>query len=245
MLKRLLYKLSSFRSLLNIKVREKTFENDLKYLFFDNHSDTLLIIFSAFTGNTRRYNYVRGLSNCNYDKLYILDPWGYQGSYNMYENGRTYPEEITNKLITKIVNRRGYKKILTAGSSKGGTCAIYFGLNFHADEIYAGACQYNLGSYLHRPDHEEIFKGMMGKDASDKECEILNKKMPNCLESHIGCSSRVHVFYSKLELTYERQIVDLIAKLKECNIPFCEIEASFETHEDVGKPFLAYLKNNL
>ena len=107
MLKRLLYKLSSFRSLLNIKVREKTFENDLKYLFFDNHSDTLLIIFSAFTGNTRRYNYVRGLSNCNYDKLYILDPWGYQGSYNMYENGRTYPEEITNKLITKIVNRGG------------------------------------------------------------------------------------------------------------------------------------------
>lgn len=244
MLNRIAKRLSSKRSALAIKIREKTFEKQLKYLYFKNHSDTLLIIFSAFTGNSRRYNYVKGLSDCICDRLYILDTWGYKGSYNMYENGEAYPEEITNRLITKMLNR-GYKKIVTAGSSKGGTCAIYFGLNFHADEIKAGACQYYLGSYLHRPDHEKIFKGMMGKNASERECKILNNKMPDCLEKHTGCSSKVHVFYSKKELTYERQIVDLMAKLKECNIPFYDVESDFENHEDVGRPFLAYLKQNI
>ena len=139
----------------------------------------------------------------------------------------------------------GYKRIVTAGSSKGGTCAIYYGLNHHADEIFSGACQYNLGSYLHRPDHEDIFKAMMGQDASEKECKLLNDIMPKCLENHSNCHSKVHVFYSKKELTYERQIIDLLAKLKECNIPFYEIESDFENHEDVGKPFLAYMLQNI
>lgn len=238
-------KISSIKSLISIKLKEKIFENKLPYLFFDNHSDELMIVFSAFSGSKRRYNYVKGLSDCRCDRLYILDPWGYTGSYNMYENGNTYPEDITNKLIYSVINRRKYKKLITVGSSKGGTCAIYFGLNFKADEIFSGACQYNIGSYLHRPDHEDIFRGMMGRNASELECKILNDKMPKCLESHSGCSSRVHVFYSKKELTYERQIVDLLSKLKECDIPFCDVEAYFETHEEVGKPFLAYLIQNL
>lgn len=227
-----------------IKLREKKFEHKLNYLFYNNHSDTLVIIFSAFTGNKRRYNYIRGLSKYNYDKLYILDPWGYTGSYNMYENGNTFPEQITNRLIEKYI-KKGYKRIITVGSSKGGTCAIYFGLNFNVSEIYSGACQYNLGTYLHRPDHEMIFKGMMGANASERECKILNDKMPNCLEQHSNCSTKVHVFYSKKELTYERQIIDLLAKLKSCNIPFCDIESDFVEHDEVGAPFLKYLKQNL
>lgn len=111
MLKRIAKKLSSIRFTLSIKKREKTFEKQLKYLYFNNHSDTLLIIFSAFTGNSRRYNYVKGLSDCICDRLYILDTWGYKGSYNMYENGQAYPEEITNRLITKILNGGGIKDL--------------------------------------------------------------------------------------------------------------------------------------
>lgn len=118
MLKRVLKALSSGRSFVQIKMREKTFEKQLKYLFFNNHSDTLLIVFSAFTGDRRRYNYVRGLSDCKYDRLYILDPWGYQGSYNLYENGEPYPEAITKKLISKIINWGGIKELLLQGLQK-------------------------------------------------------------------------------------------------------------------------------
>lgn len=110
MLNKISRKLSTLRSLLYIKLREKKFENRLPYLFFNNHSDELLIVFSAFTGNKRRYNYVKGLSDCKYDRLYILDPWGYTGSYNLYDNGSNYPEDVTNRLITKILSWGGVQK---------------------------------------------------------------------------------------------------------------------------------------
>lgn len=236
---------SSLYTRIDIKIREKKFNNQLNYLFYSQKSDTLLIIFSAFTGEKRRYNYVRGLAKCQADRLYILDPWGYKGSYNMYENGFDYPEKITDALISEIMKKGNYKRVITAGSSKGGTCAIYFGLKHGVNEIFSGACQYNLGSYLHRKDHESIFLGMMGENAGDKEAEILNKKIPHCLEKSQGTSTIIHVLYSKKELTYQRQIVDLLAKLKECRYKYIEIEEQFIRHDDVGYSFLNYLLNNI
>lgn len=226
---------------MSIKIKCRKFEKQLPYLYYKNGSQTLVIIFSAFTGEKRKFNYVKGLRNTNIDRLYILDPWGYKGSYNLYENGFDSPDLITCKLINKVLRGGGYKRVFMAGSSKGGTCAIYFGLKFRAAKIIAGACQYNLGTYLHRPDHEKIFISMMGKNAGEDEAYKLNQVLPSCLEAHKGCNSEVHILYSKLELTYQRQIVDLLCKLKECNIKTIEIERPFEKHEDVGKYFLPYL----
>lgn len=108
MLENTFRKISKIGTFLQIKFHERTFENKLKYLFFNNHSDILLIVFSAFdSDDRRRYNYVKGLSACHCDKLYILDPWGYKGSYNMYENGQNYPEDTTNRLIDKYLTGGG------------------------------------------------------------------------------------------------------------------------------------------
>lgn len=228
---------------IRIKLKERKYCNKLNYLFYNNHSDKLIIIFSAFSGNKRRYNYVKGLRSLKIDKLYILDPFGYKGSYNMYENGSNYPELLTAGLIKDIIATHNYKKIYTAGSSKGGTCAIYFGLPIKATAIFAGACQFNLGTYLHRTDHEEIFQAMMGKTAGDKEAAILNRALPKVMEKAYSTKTVIHVLYSKKELTYERQVVDLLAKANECHIPVVDVEESFAHHEDVGAVFLSYLKN--
>ena len=234
--------ISRIINLLKIKLKEQKFQQRLPFLFFNNHSDSLLIIFSAFSGNKRRYNYVKGLRNLNIDKLYILDPFGCKGSYNMYENGSDYPERMTRELIDSVLSNHQYKAVYTAGSSKGGTCAIYFGLIIKADAIFAGASQFNLGSYVHRPDHEDIFLGMMGKDAGEEEALLLNKVMPTIMEKEKGTKSVLHILYSKNELTYERQIVDLLAQARKCDISVVEIEESFQDHDDVGKYFLPYVK---
>ena len=84
---------------------------------------------------------------------------------------------------------------------------------------------------------------MMGKDASQREVELLNKKMYDTLTSYNGNKTVVHVFYSKKELTYERQIIDLLRDLKENNIPFVDVESDFEKHEDVAGPFVEYVKD--
>lgn len=229
-------------SLLKIKLRQKNYLG-LPYLYEKRGSDSLLIVFAAFTGNKRRFNYVRSFKDVRCDKLFLLDPWGHLGSYNLYENGQDYPCKITQNLINEIViGSRCYKHVYTAGTSKGGTEAIYFGLPIKADAIFTGACQYNLGTYLWRKEFRPIFYGMMGKDAGEKEVELLNDAIRGKLRGNAGCKTVVHVFYSKKEKTYERQIIDLMHDLEYYQIPFKDIESDFERHEDVAYPFIDYVK---
>ncbi len=206
-----------------------------------------MIIFNAFGGEKPRYNYVRGLQDLKQvDYLYILDDFGYKGSYLLYENGDDTVRKTTEELISLYIREGGYKRVITAGSSKGGTCAIYYGLTFNANHIFSGACQYNIGSFLHRPDHEPIFKAMMGKDSGQPQADLLNSVMPNKLEKHMNSySGTIHLLYSKKDRTYERQLIDLIKKLKICQYSFVEIEEFFENHDDVGKPFLNYMRKFL
>lgn len=114
-------KLNSLKTVLLIKLKEKCFYGVLPYLFYKNNSRRLVIVFSAFSGKARRYNYVKGLRQIDADRLYILDPFGVKGSYNLYENGLTKPREYTLKLINSIISSGNYSEIYTVGSSKGGT----------------------------------------------------------------------------------------------------------------------------
>lgn len=240
-LKALYTKAQKAVSLLKIKIRQKNYQG-LPYLYEKNGSDSLLIVFAAFTGNKRRFNYVRSFKGLRCDKLFLLDPWGHLGSYNLYENGEDYPCNTTQRLVNKIVSGVGYKHVYAAGTSKGGTEAIYFGLLIKADAIFTGACQYNLGTYLWREEFRPIFYGMMGKEAGEKEVELLNDAIRGKLRENAGCKTVVHVFYSKKEKTYERQIIDLLHDLEQYQIPFRDAESDFEKHEDVAYPFVDYVK---
>lgn len=235
-------KVKKLMTIVKIKLHQKSFDG-LPYLWQRNGSDKLLIVFSAFTGDKRRFNYVTSFKDLKCDKLFVLDPWGCKGSYNLYENGENYPEQITRRLLTKIVNGGGYKYLYAAGTSKGGTEAIYFGLPLDVDVVFTGACQYSLGTYLGRAEFRNIFEGMMGKEAGQCEVEHLNKKIYDSLRNYNGDKTTVHVFYSKKELTYERQIIDLLRDLKDNNIPFEDIESDFEKHEDVAGPFVKYVND--
>ena len=77
-IKSLLYKIY-------ISLHERKWQNRLNYLFFNNKADSLLIIFSGFDAKGPRYNYLKTMSIDGYDRLYILDSFGYTGSYNLYE----------------------------------------------------------------------------------------------------------------------------------------------------------------
>lgn len=88
-----------------IRKYERTFENKLKYLFVrknGKNANKLLIIFSAFTGETPRYNYLYSFKDLDISQLYILDNFGYKGSYYLYEHGSDYPEKLTVSLIETI-----------------------------------------------------------------------------------------------------------------------------------------------
>lgn len=222
---------------------EKKYNHRLKYIYQNNGSDTLIVVFSGFAKRIPKYNYMRTLKESKVDKLFILDDFGHRGSYHWFVDGKDTPLKLTNGLIKHITEQKKYNKLMMAGSSKGGTCAIYFGLEHHADEVFAGACQYHVGTYISTPNHRDVLEGMMGKDADQADIDKLDAILPTQLHNHAGASTIIHLCYSKEEHTYPEHIVDLIEDLKKNNIPFVERIDSYTSHGENGIYFSAYLKS--
>ncbi len=74
----------------------------LRYIHEQNGSDELIIMFSGFGSSVRKYNYMKTLNDSKIDKLFILDVWGYRGSYYWYEKGKDEPKRLVSKLIESI-----------------------------------------------------------------------------------------------------------------------------------------------
>lgn len=227
------------------KLMERKHEGRLKYLFQKKpRTKTLAIVFSGFSEKPV-YNYVKTLRNLDADRLFLLDDFAYRGSYYMYANGSNQPEQLVRSLINKTIGGGKYNHIITLGSSKGGTCAIFFGLEIGANDIYAGACQYHIGSYVDSPEHQRVFKSMMGDDAGIAEREMLDAIMPICLERHKDSMSKIHLFYSTVEHTYKEHTLDLIDALDRNKISHIDTTATFATHAEVGMHFPSWLKSQL
>lgn len=227
-------------NILCIKLVEKQ-KYGVKYLFYKGKkTNELIVIFSGFpTTNIRTYNYIKCMKSSGLDRLYILDIWGYRGSYYLYEKGDKYPEEHTSDLINDFL-KRGYDKVYMAGSYKGGTCAIYFGLKHGVDEIISGACQYSLGTYL--KNYPDIFESMMGVPPNDKYVKELDDILPDALEQHKGGKVNIKLLYSTKEITYETETVDLVKKLRECKYNTDEMVFDFPEHDMIGPVFAEYLE---
>lgn len=131
------------------------------------------------------------------------------------------------------------------GSSKGGTCAIYYGLKTGATDIYAAACQYHIGEYLNTDIHQRIFKEMMGSGAGEKEQAVLDSEMPNLLREKKGCTSNIHLLYSKDEHTYDEHIKDMIIDMNKHGIKHIDTIKSFSDHAEVGRFFSPWIQEEL
>lgn len=247
---RYLRKFKTFFNVIKYRILESRYKG-VSYLFLPKNSTTLLISFSALPANNIRvYNNVNGFSNLNVDRLYIKDSWGYRGSYYYYERGEQKPFLKCCALIEKILSERHYSRIITAGTSKGGSCAIIFGLKYQASDIFAGACQYHIGDFLSVPCHKQILDSMIGKNM-DRESFIneLNSILPQSIIKYKKTQSTVHLIYSKKDKTYQDHLVDLIAELKRNGINTLEYECDYVEHNDVGYHFIPivneWFKNNI
>lgn len=227
---------------------ESSYEGQ-KYLYIPNkNSKDLVVVFSGFTGEKPKYNYVMTLNKIPINKLFILDNYGYKGCYYLMSEGSRHTEHCTSHIIEMIRNSNSIKKVITAGSSKGGSAALYFGLKHNADIIISAACQYYIGTYLVREKHRKILDAMLcapnspnyNLEASVKE---LDETIYHALDNYNN--NIINLFYSDVELTYERQIKPLVEELRRRKIPFEETIEHFQKHEDVGIYFAEYLKRKI
>lgn len=95
-----------------------------------------------------------------------------------------------------------------------------------------------MGHYVaHYPD---IFKGMTGHEVNVADIESIDLIFKNCIKDSASTKTQIHLIYSKLEPTYERDEKYLIEDLKRYNYKCIEIEKSFKEHNDVGEYFPPY-----
>lgn len=154
-------------------------------------------------------------------------------------------EDITN-LVEKIRKKYHIGSIVTIGSSKGVTSALFYGLLINAEYIVAGAPQYYIGDYLSGDKHRPILQKIMGDTSTDSITELntlLYKQIKKSTNSDV---KRIYLLYSPSEHAYSEHVQYLIEDLKNNGFEVSEdCGYSYENHSDVAKFFPQYLHSVL
>ena len=227
--------------------RQKKYKN-VTYVFEKKASKTLLIIFSAFSANGKgaRYNYVSSTRRIHASRLYLLDNHGYReaGSYYLGGCDNWYLPEQICELVHKLKEKHGYEQIITLGSSKGGTAAVFYACMLHANAAIAGAPQYYIGKYLNKDHHLPILHGItQSNDASS--INRLDQLVRNQLimHQHDENKPKIYLHYSPKESTFQNQIADMLADLRRFHFEVEEDCGSLYTsHSEVGQFFIPYFQ---
>lgn len=227
MLKRIESMLNKLKLKLLLCTRREYGSNKIKYIY-ERHrnSDVLIVVFSGFSsqGEPARFNYIRTLLPLKVNKLFILDDFGYQNRGSYYLTGRSFENNLQDEICALIKSFSGEQShLVTAGSSKGGSAALIYGLKCKADAIIAGAPQYYIGTYLSSEDHIEILKGICG-DSSQSSIDKLDQVLHEQIEITDSSKTQIYIHCSPLEHTYADHVQDLLA---------CMIQKGFYVEKDL------------
>lgn len=225
-------------------------KNKIKYLFYPNSgSDKLIIVFSSLTrkGVPARYNYIRTLRNIRVNKLFILDNLGPEGRgcYCLGKNNDYSIESDTKALIDKIKEKNNIIHTIYAGSSKGGYCALIFGLMDNDTHIVAGACQYLLGNYFLALPDIRLDTWVFGDNYSDEAVSELNDRLRKKIENAKKSRNVIHVHISDCEHTYEEHVKYLLNDLQKYGYTYDTDIKHYKDHGDIIKYFPEYLVNKV
>lgn len=248
--KRVLKKMISYTT---SKIRqlffEKTYEegeNPIKYMFYKKtDSDLLIIVFSSLTreGVPARYNYVRTLKGYKVNKLFILDDLGpnHRGCYCLGKDKNYSVEKDTLDLINHIKKTYHIKNTIYCGSSKGGYCAINFGIRDLKSNIIVGACQYRLGFYFTELNHIRLDTWVLGEQYTQEDILNLDNRLRNLLKEYSNNKSRLFIHCSDQEHTWSEHIEYLLEDLNNFKYQYSLDTKHYKNHDEIVDYFPNYL----
>ncbi len=224
--------------------------NSIKYMFYRNRkSSDLIIVFSSMTrkGIPARYNYVRTLENIKANKLFILDDNGPEkrGCYCLGKNRDFTVENNVLALIKSIKAENNIERTVYCGSSKGGWCALNFGLEDTNADIVVGANQYLLGNYFLALPDIRLEKWVFGDNWNEKDIEWLNNKIRAKLVDNKMKNNNIHVHISNKEHTYDEHVKFMLDDLELLQYKYDIEILGYENHGDIVKYFPEYLKKEI
>lgn len=246
-------KLSKAYTLWQLKRYEKVFKTEkcnLKHLFIPNKkSDKLLVVFSGFgnNGEPAKYNYIRTFESLEINRLYILDDFSFDkaGAYYLGKDNDFFIEDAVQRLIHKISSENNFvkEKVITCGSSKGGTAALYFGLKYGYGEILAGAPQTKIADYLIASDRKETLKYIIGEITEDRKATLDKLMFDVVKETKYNPIIKIHV--GKGDHHYKNYIIPFSECLDVYGLKYELDIADYSNHGDLGKHFPPFALRNL
>lgn len=235
----------------NILLKEKNHhfsDRELKYIFLEEkNSNELVIVFSGFpaSGKAAAYNYISTLKKTKMNKLFILDDFGVdkRGAYYLGENGDYSIEKATSSLINYIIKKYNIKKISSAGSSKGGFAALYFGFKHKFNDIIVAEPQVLLGNYLNTPNHEYILKFITGNLQEDSIHKLNNLLIELIIVSNT--KPNVYINYGQGSNYYPDHIIYLERILHKREINLFLKADDYNNHNDLVNFYPEFLVQTL
>lgn len=173
---------------------EEIYESNvpIKYVFEagKGHNDHLMIIFSASNANEvdelNKYDYLEDLKNIDCNKLFIIDTYGPKGCYYLGFNLNFEVETSIASLISYISNiiNVPFKNIITVGTNKGGTAALYYGLKYNVGNIIVGNPHIRIADFILK--HTKVTaEYLLGFNPSKFDIEKLNNIIINQLNKKV------------------------------------------------------------
>ncbi|MDU4912108.1 accessory Sec system protein Asp2 [Clostridium baratii] len=220
---------------------------NIRYIFEKSklfNKDKLIIVFSAFSKDKPKYNYVNTLKCIDCNKLFILDDYGTKGTYYIGLEGKFDIETSVISLITEIMAKHNitFKNIISAGSSKGGSAALYYGLKYNFGEIIVGSPQYKIGTYLCDLSIKDYANEIFGSYSISNRVKydnlinlIIKKNQYTNINILTGLGDHQ---YKRVFKEFEDEAEILRLKLNEKLI-------DISSHDEISKKFPEYLLDNV
>lgn len=204
----------------------------------------LIIVFSSFSNDKPKYNYISTLKTVDCNKLFILDDYGIKGSYYLGLDGNFNIENSVISLITKIMseNNIDFKDVIVAGSSKGGTAALYYGLKYNFGNIIAGAPQYKIGTYLCDLSIKDYANDIFGDYTEGNRIKYDNLIRINASTNK---NSKINILTGEGDPQYKNVLKEFENIIKEYNLNATIKMSDISKHSEVANIFPDYLNENI
>ncbi|RIW31880.1 hypothetical protein D3H55_14790 [Bacillus salacetis] len=213
----------------------------------ESQKDFLVIVFSGFNEKgEKKYNYMKTLRNMDCHKLFILDSYGPRGCYYIGENMSFEVETSVTSLIFYTIRKLGVKpeNVICAGSSKGGSAALYFSLKYNLGYSVAGAPQIHIGNYITKASLETA-DYLLGIDESRGD---NLKKLNQLILEQINDVQYTDIFCltSENDPQYNMHMVPFLERTNEHEWKVeTKIDNQIKSHGEIAQAFPDYLVKKL
>jgi hypothetical protein len=192
---------------------EKWGKWEIEYEFTPASGDhgNLLVVFSSVGS---KYGFGKALSGVQCNVLRIRDRFDGGTSYYVCRDMDFSVSDAIEELISAYAQKLGLSRdaVVLAGSSKGGSAAIIYGLKYGYRNIVASTPQYFIGSYSQ--GHGNLGAHVLGEGEPQENVDTLDALLPTLLAEDEDRDRNIYLLSSTRDYQYEQEVVHFLPALR-------------------------------